>query len=305
MWISTQPQARGSPSENLDQQKRLLREIAVAGWAIGRVGCCRTNSVLGRGRCDLRRRRPVSAKTLSTRLAIFCLVPILAAVSTDSPANQAQEGKQQPSLQVVIVLDVNPNQRKVFALESALATGVLDRLNQRDAAVSLVTFGSQEPVLRIANAKPSNAIDTITNVNLEQSREKYFAVHLYRALDLALNQFKDDPRPKSLLIVAEGREDFGGKQFKQIVSRARQLRVNCYVALVASHSLRGSKSILKYGFYLSDLARKTHARCIEVGDRQKKLPRFVERFSTDILNQGQNQADAAPRQGCSARAQPL
>jgi hypothetical protein len=289
MWISTQPaQARGSPSENLDQQKRLLREIAVAGWAIGRVGCCRTNSVLGRGRCDLRRRRPVSAKTLSTRLAIFCLVPILAAVSPDSPANQAQEGNQQPSpLQVVIVLDVNPNQHKVFALESALATGVLDRLNQRDAAVSLVTFGSQEPVLRIANAKPSNAIDTITNVNLEQSREKYFAVHLYRALDLALNQFKDDPRPKSLLIVAEGREDFGGKQFKQIVSRAHQLRVNCYVALVASHSLRGSKSILKYGFYLSDLARKTHARCIEVGDRRKKLPRFVERFSTDILNQGQ------------------
>ena len=137
----------------------------------------------------------MSAKTLSTRLAIFCLVPILAAVSTDSPANQAQEGKQQPSLQVVIVLDVHPTQGKVFALESALETGILDHLAQPDAALSLVTFGSQAPVLRIANAKPSDAIDTITNVNLQQFREKYFAVDLYEAMDLALKMFKSEARP--------------------------------------------------------------------------------------------------------------
>ena len=82
------------------------------------------------------------------------------------------------------------NQARCFALESALEsaleTGILDHLAQRDAAVSLVTFGSQEPVLRIANAKPRDAIDTITKVNLQQSREKYFAVHLYEAMDLAL-----------------------------------------------------------------------------------------------------------------------
>lgn len=83
--------------------------------------------------------------------------------------------------QVVIVLDDNPSQDKMFALESALETGILDHLAQRDAAVSLVTFGSQEPVLRMANAKPSDAIDTITNVNLEQFIDKYFAVHLYEA----------------------------------------------------------------------------------------------------------------------------
>jgi hypothetical protein len=232
----------------------------------------------------------MSSKTWSTRLAIVCLGPILASASTDSlllPSKAQDENQQPSSLQAVIVLDINPNQRKVFALESALATGILDHLAQRDAAVSLVTFGSQDPVLQIANARPSDAIDAIKSVNLEQSRERYFSIHMYETMDLALSQFKDDSRPKSLLIIAEGREDFGRKQFKQIVSRAHQLRVSCYVALVASHSLRGSKSILMYGFYLSDLARKTHGRCIEVGDRQKKLPRFVEQFSTDILNHSQ------------------
>jgi hypothetical protein len=55
----------------------------------------------------------VSKKTLSTRLVIFCLVPIPAGVSKDSPA--APEDNQQSSpLQVVIVLEVNPNQGKVF-----------------------------------------------------------------------------------------------------------------------------------------------------------------------------------------------
>jgi hypothetical protein len=43
-----QPQARGSPSKNSGQQKRLFREIAVAAWAIASVGCCED------GHCDLR-----------------------------------------------------------------------------------------------------------------------------------------------------------------------------------------------------------------------------------------------------------
>jgi hypothetical protein len=234
----------------------------------------------------------VSSKTLLTRLALVCLVPILAGASADSlpPGQNAPQGNQQPSsLQIVILLDINPNQRKVFSLESDLATGVLDRLDQRDAAVSLITFGSGDPALRSSNAKPSEAMGAIQSVNLEQSGERYFSIHLYKAMELALNQFTDDARPKSLFIIAEGREDFGRKTFKQLLSRTHQLGINCDVALVASHSLRGSKALLIYGFYLSDLARKTHGRCIEVGDRQKKLPRFVEQFATDILNQGQNQ----------------
>ncbi len=234
----------------------------------------------------------MSSRTLLTRLAIVCLVPILSGASADSQLadKNAAQGNQQPSsLQVVILQDINPNQRKVFSLESDLAAGVLDHLDPRDAAVSLITFGSGDPTLRSANAKPSEAIDAIKSVNLEQSRERYFSIHLYKAMDLALNQFTDHARHKSLLIIAEGREDFGGKAFKQIVFRARQLRVNCYVALVASHSLRGSKSILIYGFYLSELARKTHGRCIEVGDHHKKLPQFVEQFSTAILDRIQSQ----------------
>ncbi len=226
----------------------------------------------------------MSSRILLTRLAIVCLAPILAC-SLCLGQNAPQGNPQPTAREVVILLDNNPNQRKVFPLESGLATGVLDRLDQGSATVSLITFGAGDPAVRSSNAKPSAVIDAIKNVNLEQTGERYFSIHLYNAIALALDQFTADARPKSLFIIAEGREDFGSKAFKQLASRARQIGVNCYVALVASHSLRGSKSILIYGFYLSDLARKTHGRCIEVGDRQKKLPRFVDRFSTDILEQ--------------------
>jgi hypothetical protein len=241
---------------------------------------------------SIRRSGPVSSKARFARLAISAL-PILFTVCAQSPllANNAPQENQQisASRQIVVLLDINPDQQKVFSMESDLAMGVLDHLNEPDDAASLITFGSRDPVLRSANAKPSEAIDAIKSVNLEQSGERHFSVHLLKAMELALNQFTDDARPKSLLIFTEGREDFGGKALKQIVSRARQLRVNCYVALVSSHSLRGSKSILMYGFYLSDFARKTHGRYIEVGDRQKKLPQFVRQLSADIVNRSQNQ----------------
>ena len=244
---------------------------------------------------SIRRSGPVSSKAQRAPVAI-CALLILLTVRADSLlANDAQENPQSSSSrQIVVLLDVNPNQQKVFSLESDLAAGLLNHLNEPDDAVSLITFGSEAPVLRIVKAKPGDAIDGIRKASIEPPKARDFSVYLYKAIDLALSQFEDDARPKSLLIIAEGREDFGGKAFKQIVSRALNLRVHCYVALVAKHSLRGSKSILIYGFYLSELARKTHGRCIEVGDRQKLLARFVKQFVTDIHAQGQIHQKAMP-----------
>ena len=118
---------------------------------------------------------------------------------------------------------------------------------------------------------------------LEQTREKYFSVQLYDALNLAFGQFADDDRAKSLLVISEGNDFFPGKTFKQTVSRARQLQVTLDIAMVASHPLRGTKSIQIYGFDLRRLAGKTHGRYVEVGDQQKKVSRSVDRLSESIL----------------------
>ena len=127
----------------------------------------------------------------------------------------------------MVLVDIHPHQDKVLPVELALAEEVIHRLEQPGNMFSVIVFGSQAPVLVKSQVQATEAIMTIRSVTLEQTQEKNYTVHLYGALNLAFDQVTNDARPKSLLVISEGNDDFGGKTFKQIVSRAQQLRVGC------------------------------------------------------------------------------
>ena len=186
-----------------------------------------------------------------------------------------------------MLLDINPNQKKVLPVEMALAEGVIQKLGQPGNAFSVITFGSKSPILLKSGVQASEAVAAIRDIRIGQQSDEYLSVQLYDALNLAFGQFADDAGSNSLLIITEG-NDGRGKLFKQAVTRARQLQVICNVAMVANHTLYGSKAIQRYGFYgfyLRELAGKTHGRYIEVGDRPKKVPRSIDRLSESILGQ--------------------
>jgi hypothetical protein len=183
-----------------------------------------------------------------------------------------------------VLLDVNADQRKVLPVELSLAEGVIHKLDEPGNVFSVVTFGSQPPALLKSGVHADEAIAAIRDVSLEQTSADYLSVHLYNALNLAFGQFTDDARPKSILIITEG-NDGRGKMFKQTLSRSKQLHVTCDVAMVADHTFYGSKAIQRYGFYLRELAGKTHGRYVEVGGRQKKVPPAVARLSESIVAQ--------------------
>lgn len=238
------------------------------------------------------RRGPAPAKTLLARFAISCVLPILVALCAGSPllGDESPQKDQQPSprQQVVVLLDTNLNQRKVLPMELSLAEGVIQKLDQPENVFSVITFGSQPPSLLRSGVHADEAIAAIRDVSLEQTSAEGLSLHLYDALNLALGQFTDDARPKSLLVITEG-NDARGKMFEQTVSRAQQLQVICDVALVADHTFYGSKAIQRYGFYLRSLAGKTHGRYLEVGGRQKRVSRSIDRLSERILNQDRGQ----------------
>ena len=187
------------------------------------------------------------------------------------------------SHELVVLVDIHPHQDKVLPVELALAEEVIHRLEQPGNMFSIIVFGSQTPVLVKSHVQAGEAITAIRTVTLEQTQETNFTVHLYGALNLAFDQFTDDARPKSLLVISEGNDDFVSKTFKQTASRAQQLRVACDVAMVADHPLRGSKSIQIYGFELRKLAGKTHGLYLEIGEQQKKLSRYADQVSENIL----------------------
>src|SRR5260370_5965385 len=91
-------------------------------------------------------------KTRLARLAISCVLVLftLCADSTLSGENAPQKNQQlpPPGHQVVVLLDVNANQKKVLPVQLALAQGVIQKLDQPGNTFWVITFGSQPPGLR-------------------------------------------------------------------------------------------------------------------------------------------------------------
>jgi hypothetical protein len=212
---------------------------------------------------------------------------ILCADSSPLGDSSPQRNQQAASLghHVVVLVDTNPHQKKVLSVELSLAEGVMQKLNQPGNVFTVITFGMKAPSLLKSAVPADAAIVAIRDVTVEQTTEKYFSVRFYDALNLAINQFTDDPRSKSLLLISEGNDYFPRKTFKETVAGAQQLRFTCNAAMVADHTLYGTKGIQRYGFDLRRFVGKTHGRYVEVGGKAKKVPRSVDRLSESILNQ--------------------
>ena len=86
----------------------------------------------------------------------------------------------------------------MLPVELTLADGVIQKLSQPGNTFSVITFGSKSPTLLKSCVRANETIAAIRDVILEQTRERYFSVHLYDALNLGFSQFPDDVRPKSL-----------------------------------------------------------------------------------------------------------
>ena len=237
---------------------------------------------------SIKRREAVSSKTRLGGLAICCVLVVLAFCANSPLFGENVPQNQRPSSsgqQLVVLLDVNPNQRKVLPVELSLAEGVIQRLDRPGNVFSVITFGSQAPALLKSGVHADEAIAVIRDARVEQATEKHFSVRFYDALSLAINQFTDGARSRSLLVISEGNDYFPRKTFKETVARAQQLQVTCNAAMVADHTFYGTKGVQRCGFDFRRFVGKSHGRYIEVGGRQKNVPPSVDRLSENILAQ--------------------
>jgi hypothetical protein len=224
--------------------------------------------------------------TQTPKSLVAVVVYVFAAIAVWGQSTATQQVSSSDH-QVVVLLDVNPHQRKVLPVELALAEGIINQLGQPENtfSFSVITFGSKSPILLKAVTSADEAISAIRDLTVEPAREKYFSVHVYDGLNLAMSQFTDRSSPKSLLVISEGNDYFPKGAFKETVAKAQQLGIACDVVMVADHTLYGGKGIQHYGTDLRRLAGKTHGQYMEVGGKQKKVPRTVERLSEGILIQ--------------------
>ena len=134
----------------------------------------------------------LGAKQLSTQVSrsgpavvsLFWAVLLVwaqsAVIGNESTLRQQQVSSS--GHQVVVLLDTNPHQKNVLAVELALTEGIIQRVDQPGNTFSVITFGSHPPTLLTPGVIADEAIAAILDVTLEQTREKYFSIHFYDAL---------------------------------------------------------------------------------------------------------------------------
>jgi hypothetical protein len=210
-------------------------------------------------------------------------------------ANDAQRYNLQsalPGRELVVLIDVNPQQEKVLPVELDLAEGVVQKLRQPESTFTVITFGAEPPTLLKSRVHTDEVVTAIEAVRLGRPSDGYLSAQLYQALNLAFDQFTEDARPKSVLVITEGNDYPRGNALRQTVFRAQLSHVICNVAMVADHTLYGTKAIQRYGFYLRRLARKTHGRYVEVGGQEKNVPHSVDQLSESIRGRAEGQQKA-------------
>ncbi len=78
-----------------------------------------------------------------------------------------------------------------------------------------------------------------------------------------VSELSNLPGLRVLIVIAEG-NDYGSTMgFKELRALVEARYVTCLVALVDDHPTRGSKSILRYGWSLRDLANDTAGTFVE------------------------------------------
>ncbi|HEV2731905.1 MAG TPA: vWA domain-containing protein [Terriglobales bacterium] len=185
---------------------------------------------------------------------------------------------------MIILLDINPHQKTVLGVELSVTEGIIEKLREPGTSFSIITFGSKPPTLVRSSVHAEEAIAAVSDVSLEQNREKYFGVYFYDALKLALDQSGNDAVQKSIVVISEGNDYFPRKTFKETVSRMQHAQTACHAAMVASHSFYGTKGIQRYGFDLRRLVGKTCGQYVEIGGSKKKVPRAADRIAENIHN---------------------
>jgi len=224
----------------------------------------------------------------------LCALFFLLLILNTSPQCQTvapNPAAQAPLSQIVLLIDINADQDKVFALEKLLAQDMLCHLRRQGFVFPVIAFGPHGSRVINSGTDPDETLAAIRNLSLEAGEERSSAApHLYQALQAATRNFNSDRKSKALLVISGGREDMSYKEFKTIRSTLSTNQIVCHVAIVSSHALYGTRAIQVRGFYLRNLAAKTHGKYVELGKREDQVLAVVAKLTERILLQSKQRS---------------
>jgi hypothetical protein len=178
----------------------------------------------------------------------------------------AIQGSPEIQRNIAIVIDAGPDQSKVLSRERNLGVALVNALSGANTSFSITKAAISSRTERPTQDR-SVAIELIREIVGDHAKNS--GVAIYDAIDSAIRQISIDDGIQVVIFIGEGTDASSNLPYEQLRGLAESNHVAFFAALVADHSLRGSKSILRYGWILQKLASDTAGRFLENEETSK------------------------------------
>jgi hypothetical protein len=155
---------------------------------------------------------------------------------------------------IAIVIDAGPNQVNVLSREQELAVALINELADASTTFSVAKAGISSNT-QAATLDRSVAIQQIREIKGDSGKKTEVAI--YDALGSAIRQISLAPSLRVVIFIGEGNDGGSSLHYAELRRLAESNQIAFCAALVADHSLRGTKSILQYGWNLRALTSDT------------------------------------------------
>jgi hypothetical protein len=186
--------------------------------------------------------------------------------------------------QIVLLLDSNFHQRNVLPLEQQTAVEMLSEFEKEKARALVMSYGAEIH----SSGELTDDFASLKNFtgSLQAETEKHNeTVFLYDAMKRALENLRDGPGTKAVVIFAEGNDHGSTIGWASLARLAQRGHIACYVIMFADHSFYG-REVRHYGYYLVALAPKTGGRLWEAGDIPRKAHEAAQQLILALDSQG-------------------
>jgi hypothetical protein len=174
---------------------------------------------------------------------------------------------------VAIVIDAGPDQARVMSREKELAIALINELSDPSTSFTIASAGILSK-LDATTPDRSAATQQVREVAVANGQQKN--VFIYDAIGLAIGRLSLTPGLRIVIFIGEGNDGGSRLRYADLRSLAESNHIACLAALVADHSLRGAKGILRYGWNLQELTSDTAGIFLENQKTPTATRRLIE-----------------------------
>jgi len=176
---------------------------------------------------------------------------------------------------IAIVIDAGPDQAKVLSKEKELALALTNELSDASTSFTIADAGISSK-MQATTPDRSVAIEHIRDIAGENGVKTN--VLIYDAIGSAIRQISLSPGLRVVIFIGEGNDGGSKLRYAELRSLAESNQIAFFAALAADHSLRGTKSILRYGWNLRELSSDTTGVFLE----NEKTPKAIRQLSESV-----------------------